>query len=221
MKNLPLILVTILFLSIFTSCKNRGCPPDEKVGKFNLTDLNKSYNPYSGTEKLIFKNSNGDSLTLKANEGKAVTRDQICIEEICTEPKIKGNTTCKYIASETHRFLFRDDNQTMLIDLLFGTDNTQKNAQKFYSFIRLGFSKGNYITSAGKITDVHFTGSFDEEATILNNFLIEKNSIELNGKTFNNVYTFEEEPLKYYYTKDQGLVGFSDPDGTWHLDRVE
>lgn len=221
MKNLHLVFLSLLFLSIFTTCKNRGCPPDEKVGEFNLTDLNKSFNSYSGSEKLIFKNATGDSLTLTAKDGKAVTRDQICIEEICTEPKIKGNTTCKYIASETHRFLFGDDNQTMLMDLLFATDNTQRNAQKFYSFFRLGFSKGDYITSAGKITDVHYTGNFDPEATVLNNFLVEKNSIELNGKTFNNVFAYEEQPLKYYYTKEQGLIGFSDPDGTWHLDRIE
>lgn len=221
MKNLtPLLAFLILFIT-FSSCINRGCPPDEKVGEFDLTDINKSFNPYSGAEKLIFKNANGDSLILKAKDGKTVTRDQICIEEICTETKIKGNTTCKYIASETHRYLFGDDAQTMLMDLLFGTDNSQKNAQKFYSFIRVGFSKGNYITSAGKITDVHFAGNFDQETSILNNFLVEKISVELNGKTFNNVLAYEDQPLKYYYTKEKGLVGFSDPDDTWHLDHIE
>lgn len=221
MENSTFLLFFITLITISISCRNRGCPPDEKVGEFNLTETNKNYNPYSGTEKLIFKNALGDSLTLSAKDGKTITRDQLCIEEICTEPKIKGNTTCKYIGSEAHRFLFGDEDQTMLMDLLFATDNSQKNEQKFYSFIRLGFSKGTYISSAGKITDVHFSGNFDEEESILNNFLVEKNSISLNGKIFNNIFAHEEQPLKYYYSKTQGLVGFSDPDGTWNLDRIE
>lgn len=220
MKNLTSYLLLLSSLLFFT-CRKNVCPPDEKVGSLDLTSTTLAFNPYIGSEKLIFKNATGDSLTLESPDGKTIRRDNLCVEEICTEPKIKGNTTCKYFASESHSLLFRDNAQTILLDILLVSEVYEKDTQKFYSILRLGFSIENLINSAGTVTDVQFQGNFNPSETIINDFLVEKNSVTLNDKTYNNVFAFEENPLKYYYTKDQGLVGFQTPDAIWNLDRIE
>lgn len=216
---LPTLSILILLLSF--SCKKNVCPPDKKLGDLDLRSATLEFNPYSGNEKLIFKNTNGDSLTLRAPDGKKVTRDQLCIKTICTEPKIKGNSTCEYFGSETHRFIFRDDAQTTLMDLLFFSEVYEENTQKFYSLMRIGFSTGNFISQASIVTDIQFSENFLESETGINQFLIEKNSITLNGKEFTNIFAAEEDALKYYFSKSQGLVGFKTPDATWNLDRIE
>lgn len=216
---LPTLSFLILILSF--SCKKNVCPPDKKLGDLDLRSATLEFNPYSGNEKLIFKNAVGDSLTLLAPDGKTETRDQLCIKTICTEPKIKGNSTCEYFGSQTHRFIFRDDAQTTLMDLLFSSEIYEENTQNFYSMMRVGFSTGNYISQATTITDIQFSGNFLESKTGINHFLMEKNSITLNGKEFNNVLAAEEDAAKFYYTKTQGLIGFQTPDATWNLDRIE
>ena len=213
--------ISLLILILFFSCKKNVCPPDKKLGELDLQAATLAFNPYSGNEKLVFKNAVGDSLTLFAPDGKKVTRDQLCIKTICTEPKIKGNSTCEYFGSETHRFIFRDDAQTSLMDLLFFTEVYEENTQNFYSIMRVGFSTGNYISQASTVTDIRFSGNFLESETSINQFLLEKNSIILNGKEFTNVLVAEEDAAKFYYTKTQGLVGFQTPNATWNLDRIE
>ncbi|MFK8006273.1 MAG: hypothetical protein AB8H03_07880 [Saprospiraceae bacterium] len=213
--------LSILILILFISCKKNVCPPDKKLGDLDLRSATLEFNPYSGNEKLVFKNTVGDSLILLAPDGKKVTRDQLCIKTICTEPKIKGNSTCEYFGSETHRFIFRDDAQTTLMDLLFFSEVYEENTQKFYSMMRVGFSTGNYISQASTVTDIQFSENFLESKTGVNQFLMEKNSIILNGKEFTNILAAEEDAVKYYYSKTQGLIGFKTPDATWNLDRVE
>jgi len=220
MKNLILPISVFLSSLLFFGCP-QNCPPDEKVGEFDLKAETLSYVPYDGNEKIIFKNSSGDSLIFEAVDGKVITREQLCVKVICTEQKIKGESTCEYIASETHSLLFRDATQSFLLDILIGTDMNASESENFYSFFRLGFSSDNSISTAGKITEIHFNGTFNNDATVINDFLMEKDEITLNGITFNNVLCYEENPVKYFYTKDQGLVGFITPTDTYHFDRME
>jgi len=221
MKKFLLPILSLLILTISFSCKKSVCPPDKKLGDLDLRSATLDFNPYDGNEKLIFKNAAGDSLTLQADAGKEINRDRLCVKTICTEPKIKGNSTCEYFGSETHRFIFRDDAQTTLMDLLFFTEVYAEDSQDFYSMVRVAFSTGNYISQATKVTDIQFSGNFQESETGINQFLLEKNSITLNGKEFTDALAAEEDAVKYYYTKTQGLVGFQTPDATWHLDRIE
>ena len=221
MRSTTIFFLSYLILSFLFSCKKNVCPPDEKLGDLNLRTSTLEFNPYNGNEKLIFKNESGDSLTLLASEGKKVTQDQLCIRTICTEPKIKGNSTCEYFDSEAHRFIFRDEAQSTLMDLLFSSEVYEENTQNFYSIMRVGFSTGIYISQATTVTDIQFSGNFQESETIINQFLLEKNSITLNGKEFTNVLAAEDDDLKYYYSKTQGLVGFQTPNTTWSLERIE
>ena len=215
MKSLlPTILVFTFF---FFSCP-KDCPPDEKIGDLNLKTTTLSYSPYSGTEKLVFKNSSGDSIILQSDAGKQISQDRLCVREICEEPKIKGEITCEYFASESHSLLFRDPDQTILLEILLASDLNKENSENFYSFLRVGFSNENSISSAGLITEQHFNGNLDLDALVINNILIEKDEITLNTKSFSNVYAYEESTLKYYYTKEEGLVGFITTDNTYHLD---
>jgi len=215
----PTLYILILLFSI--SCKKNVCPPDKKLGNLDLRPATLAFNPYSGNEKLIFKNAAGDSLTLLAPDGKKVTRDQLCVKTICTEPKIKGNSTCEYFGSEAHRFIFRDDAQTTLMDLLFFSEVYEENTQNFYSVIQIGFSTENYISQASTITDIQFSGNFLESEAGINQFFIEKDMTILNGKEYTSTLVAENDELKFYYTKTQGLVGFKTPNATWNLDRIE
>ncbi len=221
MRKIILPTLSFLILIFSFSCKKNVCPPDKKLGDLNLRSATLEFNPYVGNEKLIFKNGMGDSLTLFAPDGKKFSQDQLCIKTICTEPKIKGNSTCEYFDSESFRFIFRDEAQTTLMDLLFSSEVYEENTQNFYSIMRVAFSTGNFISQASTITDIQFSGNFQESETTINQFLLEKNSITLNGKEFTNVLAAEEDSVKYYYSKTQGLVGFQTPDVTWHLDRIE
>ncbi len=221
MRKTILSSISFLILILSFSCKKNVCPPSKKLGDLDLRPATLEFNPYAGNEKLIFKNASGDSLILLAPDGKKVTRDQLCIKTICTEPKIKGNSTCEYFDSEAHRIIFRDNNQTTLMDLLFSSEVYEENTQNFYSIMRVGFSTGNYISQASTVTDIQFSENFLESETIINQFLLEKNSITLNGKEFTNVLAAEEDAIKYFYSKTQGLVGFQTPDATWNLDRIE
>lgn len=211
----------LLFFATFFGCKNDVCPPDEKVGDLALKSTSLAFVPYTGSEKLIFKNGMGDSLTLAATEGKQIAQDQLCVKKLCTEPKIKGNSTCEYFSSESNRYIFSNAAQTVLIDLLLTSDVFGEDTQNFYSFLRLGVSFDTYISQAGIITEVQFNGHFDEAESSVNNFFREQNMITLNGKTFENVLAYEADLIKYYYSKSEGLVGMQTPDATWHLDRVE
>lgn len=221
MRKTILSSISFLILILSFSCKKNVCPPSKKLGDLDLRPATLEFNPYAGNEKLIFKNASGDSLILLAPDGKKVTRDQLCIKTICTEPKIKGNSTCEYFDSEAHRIIFRDNDQTTLMDLLFSSEVYEENTQNFYSIMRVGFSTGNYISQASTVTDIQFSENFLESETIINQFLLEKNSITLNGKEFTNVLAAEEDAIKYFYSKTQGLVGFQTPDATWNLDRIE
>lgn len=215
------ILFSLILTLFLCSCKKNVCPPDKKLGDLALRAETLGYNPYDGNEKLIFKNTQGDSLTLLAPAGKKVTFDQLCIKNICTEPKIKGNSTCEYYDSETHRLIFKDDDQTTLIDILFYTKVYEEDSQDFYSLMRISFSKVNYITQASKITDIQFVGNFIESETGISQFFLVKNSIALNGKEYSDVLAAEADDSKIYYSKEQGVVGFQTPETTWNLDRIE
>lgn len=215
------ILFSLILSVVLFSCKKNVCPPDKKLGKISLRNETLIFNPYNGDEKLIFKNSQGDSLTLLAPEGKKITFDQLCVKNICTEPKIKGNSTCEYFDAETHRLIFRDSDQTTLVDILFYTKVYQENSQDFYSLIRVGLSNGNFISQASKITDIQFSGNFIESETGINSFFLEKNSIDLNSKIYSNIMAAETDETKIYYSKEQGLIGFQTPNTTWNLDRIE
>jgi len=214
----PLLFFFVSFL--FFGCP-QNCPPDEKVGDFDLKTETLSYVPYLGDEKIVFKNSVGDSLIFESTEGKVIQRNRLCVKVTCTEQKIKGESSCEYIAAESHSLLFRDVDQTLLLDILIGTDMNAPESQDFYSFFRLGLSSDLSISSAGKITEVHFNGTFDSDATVINDFLDEKDEVIINGITFTDILAFEQNPVKYYYQKEIGLVGFITPDDSYHFDHIE
>ena len=220
MKKLIITLLSLSTLFFFT-CKKNVCPPDEKIGDLELAAATLEFMPYSGSEKLVFKNAAGDSLILQSTDGKRITNEQLCVEKICTEPKIKGNTTCKYFEGEAQRILFQNTNKNILIDILITSEVYEPNAQKFYDLLQVGVSMENYNDVAGIVTHAHFSGSFDNEKTIVQNFFDETYLVELNENPFSYPLVFEGNFLKIYYSRDKGFIGFATPDEVWNLDHVE
>ena len=82
------LLLLGLILSI-VACDD-FCPPDEQVGTLELSTATRSFNPYTSDTRLVFENTSGDSLVFLAPQGAQRNSDQLCVQELCTEPKIKG-----------------------------------------------------------------------------------------------------------------------------------
>ncbi|HFB99942.1 MAG TPA: hypothetical protein ENJ53_03970 [Phaeodactylibacter sp.] len=226
MKNLThsfLLFSILLFsVSIFSTCKKHTCLSDEKIGDLELHANTLFYMPYSGSEKLVFKNATGDSLILQSTDGKRISKEQLCVETTCTDPKIKGNSTCKYFEGESQRIIFQNTEKTILIDILITSEVYEPNTQKFYDFLQVGISVDDYNEVAGFVTHTNFSGPINNEKTVIQNFLIgDTYGMEINNKFFGYPLVFEGNPLKFYYNGPHGVIRFATPDEVWNLDHVE
>ena len=212
-----------IFLGVvlFASCGGCGdvCPPDEKVGELDLDQEVLDFIPYDGTERLVFKNQNGDSLLLFSDNGKEVSQDRLCIKEICTEPEIKGETTCEYFESESHRFIFRNDEQDALMDFLVFSELIRSNTELFRQSIRLSWNFKSTLFATGErvLKIIPDTPVGDDEIDIQVEFE-EIGAIELNGKTYSDVFKADDLVMDLYFNISEGLVGFETADEVWNLE---
>jgi len=204
-------------LMIFWACDGDICPPDKKVGDLALTATTKSFNPYNLDSRIIFKSDAGDSLIFEATDASEVSFDQLCVKKICTEPEIKGNTTCEYFESEAERIILATADQNALIDFLLYSSVIEENSKTFFQAMRIGFSQVNFIEQAGIITD-----SIEVENLSNLNYepfpeLQSVGAITLNDQTFEDAFQYEGSLVSLYYNKQKGLVGFKTPEATWSL----
>lgn len=211
------ILFIFSSLMIFWACDGDICPPDKKVGELGLTTTTQSFNPYNLDSRITFKSDAGDSLTFEATAASEVSFDQLCVKKICTEPEIKGNTTCEYFEAEAERIILATADQNALIDFLLYSSVIEENSKTFFQAMRIGFSQVNFIEQAGIITD-----SVDVEN--LNNLNYDPfpefefvGSITLNEQTFENAFQYEGSLVSLYYNQSKGLIGFKTPEATWDL----
>jgi len=213
MQNLTFFLL-VFFLY---SCNGSICPDDRKIGDLALTSDTKSYNPYNNESRLVFENEGGDSLIFKATDGLEESFDRLCVKQLCTEPKIKGNTTCEYYAAEANRLVFSSEDQNAVIDFLLFSDIVEKNQATFFQAMRIGFSQVNAFAQAGILSDSIDVSGINRENISIQNYFSFVEEIELNGKTFEDAYAFEDFSTIIYYSKANGLFAF-DANGTlWTL----
>jgi len=201
-----------LFLGfiLFSGCGGCGdvCPPDEKVGELDLNQEVLDLIPYDGTERLVFKNQNGDSLVLFSENGKEISRDRLCVKEICTEPEIKGETTCEFFESEAHRFIFRNEEQNALMDFLVYGELIRANTELFRQGFRLSWNFKSTLSAQGervlKIIPDEPIGN--DEINIQIEFEL-IGEIELNGEMYSEVFKANDSLMDLYFNSSLGRFG--------------
>lgn len=203
---------------IFTwSCNGSICPDDRKVGDLTLSTATQSFNPYNSRSRLVFENEVGDSLVFSATNGLEESFDRLCVKELCTEPKIKGNTTCEYYESEANRLVFFSEDQNATIDFLLFSDIVTKDQAAFFQAMRIGFSQVNAFAQAGILSDSIDASNINRENISIQNYFSSVGKVELNGKVFEDAYVFEDFSTTIYYSKEEGLFAFDANDVVWTL----
>lgn len=198
--------VVVFAVLVFSGCSNIAvCPPDKQLGTVNFGNNTVAQIPYAraGTIQQTYRTANGNTITLSANAMASSSR--LCVNQ-CTEPlqPITPNSTCEYLASESLSYVFRDNNSTIVIDILYDQEPYANSGGDYIDLLR--------VASKYAITDQSFSETLDLSRTIVgtaSRLLNPTTTQVLNGTSFNNVFVAEDSVRTLYYSTTQGLVGFT------------
>lgn len=217
MKNILALVVFTLSILTFSNCKT-DCPPDKKTGSIQLDDATKAFNPYFGDERLYFKNEAGtEEIKLEAPDGLVTSTDHLCYEVICTDIKFGSPTSCNYYEAESQRINFVNDQRQLLFDLALFSEVLRQDETLFYDEVSMSLSGETINGAAATVSKLRFSEPYDSTELNVQEWL----TFEPEVFEFSNVYVYEGEFLSFYYTKEQGLVGFTFQEEYWWLDRIE
>ncbi len=192
-----------------------SCPPSEQTGELALGSVAKAFFNYDGSETLVFLNDQGQEMRFMAPEGKFISSDELCYRTTCTEAEFGSPSSCEFVAAESERYTFFNEDNTVVIDLLLFSDVYDYGMDDFYDAFQAGFSFGNPSISAVHVLEPRFTGTFEPETLEIIDVLEEQASLTLLDKTFTDVLVFEEGTLGIYVKPNVGVVGFRTADNTW------
>lgn len=196
-------------------CGLFGCPEDEKVGDVALTGATQALIPYEGTPVLRFANENGEAITL-TGESPTINPSQLCQRVICTEARIKGETSCEYVEAEAAGFLFRGGD-SVLLDVLYYVELAAPESQSYLDLMRLSLGYGEGANAETLLMAERLEPGVTVD-TAQQQSLQNIGTLTLGGQVFNEVYTNAAAPLfQLYYTHAQGLVAFEAEGKLWVL----
>lgn len=206
-------LLSFLFFSFFLlGC---SCPDDERKGEIKLEQKAQEFVTYDGTETLIFEDEIGNTLSFTASRGMEVKLDKLCYHTTCTEAKYDSPSSCEYYDAESRRFTFFSDNNQIVLDVLLFSDHYGFGKPEFYDALQVGYSNGTPSFSAHHLIEARIEGPVELENISLSDLFEEKADIELNGRIFTNILSFEEGALALYFKEGQGVIGFKNTEHTW------
>ena len=217
------VLSLVAILITFASACDNTCPPNEKIGTIDLSDTTKLFIPasYLAEKVQVFENNSGAEIKLILSEQNQQI-DKLCIETICTEPVFDGESTCKYFDASSHRFIYANEQSSILLDLLFSMEIAKPKAVSFYDIMTVGMSTENNLFAYSQfISDVRFEDSSIVPTVSSNVEMQLLPEVVLLDSTFTNVYANEMDLLKTYFTRENGLVGFDLDGQLWRLVSVE
>lgn len=204
----------VAFLS-GTAC---NCPPDEEIGRLGLSGAGQSFLPYDGTESLRFVNTSGQVLTFNAPRGEEAGQDQLCVNIICTEARFNSPSSCEYFLTDNLRYIFVSDDNERLLDLAVFTGLYEWETEHFFDATQISYSSGTPSIQAGYVIEQRFTGSLIPEETSINNLMQERATVELNGTTFNDVLSFEQDNLGFFLQAGKGVIAIRENSQFWVLE---
>ena len=216
MKVSQLLIFPGIFLLL--SCVSCSCPPDEEIGQISLSAAGMDFLPYDGTETLRFSNANGQVWTFSAPRGEEKGQDQLCVNIICSEARFNSPSSCEYFLADNVRYIFVSDDDERLIDLAIFTGLFEWETEHFFDAIQASYSSGTPSIQAGQVIEQRFDGSFTPEETSITNLMQKLESIELNGKTFSDVWHYEQDNLGFYIKPGTGVIALKENSQVWVLE---
>ena len=211
----PLFLFSIVALLSGTAC---NCPPDEEIGRLGLSENGKNFLPYDGTETLRFVNANGQALVFSAPRGEETGQDQLCVNIICTEARFNSPSSCEYYLTDNLRYIFLSEDNERLLDLAIFTGLYEWETEHFFDAIQASYSSGNPSIQAGQIIEQRFDGTLIPEETSISNLMQKRESVELNGTTYTEVWSFEQDNLGFYLQPEKGIIAIKENSQVWVLE---
>jgi len=218
-KTVLLLLFVTITMLMFVQCKK--CKSKQLDDK-NFTDLERQIIPYNGTETLVFKNLNGDSICF-TGQGRTTRMNSNVEYPDHHEDECAGDRR----NSESINVTFRCGNTDSTISIvlyfikpfgefenlkiiIFDCSNIFDNFYAIYGFY------GDTILN----THLYYDCTYNYNYNITGYF----NSLTLANKTYSNVYEFmifNGHGRTLYYTRLQGIVGCKEMSGIiWYLDRI-
>ncbi len=194
-----------------------SCPPSEQTGELALGTLAKSFFIYDGTEVLVFQNEMREEERFRAPEGQFISSDELCYRTTCTEASFGSPSSCEFVAAESERYTFFNEDNTVVLDLLLFSDVYDYGTDEFYDAMQAGFSFGTPSISGIHLLEPRFTGTFEPETLELMDVFEEQAALTLNDKTFTNVHSYEDGSFGIYIEPGLGVIGFKTADHTWVL----
>jgi len=211
------ILTLIIALGLLVSC---SCPADQKIGTVKLDPVTLSYFPYTGQEKLIFKNRQGQTIKFYAPQGLTNSKTKIAVYKRCSEFKFDGKTTYKYYEGQGKKIWFKSDNG-YAINLGLFTENLKPEQVAFYDKLTVDLMKVGGIGRMELVTKVRLK-NHNENDIYLTDKAIRVGNIKLVNKTFHDVWSSKNfDGRILYYNKIKGIVGFNDGEHLYYLDEIE
>ena len=202
------------------SC-TKNCPNDVKIGEINLAEQSLEFFPYEGNPILFFKNEIDEELKFTTT-GVISEINKIAINKICTEFKYDGQSSYEYFEGKTKGIVFFDTNNHYALNYGLFTNTLRPEKELFYDKLIVDVTSTGTIGRGELITAVRFNETYDETEFNLDSpveLIAEKT---LNNTTYTGVYQTEEfDGRQAFFTKTQGIVGFTHNGHTYNLDRVE
>ena len=208
-------LLWLLFCVGVISWQACSCPDSEQTGEIDLGQAAADFFSYDGSETLVFLNEIGEEMRFEAPEGQFIERSELCYRTTCTEAKFGSPSSCEFYASESERYTFFNDDNTVVLDLLLYSDVYDYGTAEFYDAMQGSFSFGQPSIVAQHILEPRFSGTFDVQSLELTDVFEERASQTLVDKTFTDILAFEEGSLALYIEPGQGVIGFKNADHTW------
>lgn len=216
MNTLPSLFVSSIFILLLGAACN--CPPDEEIGQLGLSAAGRDFLPYDGTETLRFTNASGQVLTFAAPRGEEAGQDQLCVNIICTEARINSPSSCEYYLTDNLRYIFVSDDNERLLDLAIFTGLYEWETEHFFDAIQASFSSGTPSIQAGQVIEQRFDGTIIPEETSITNLMQKRESVELNGTLYNEVWSFEQDNLGFFLQPGKGVIAIKENSQVWVLE---
>lgn len=212
----PLLLLFCLFTLLTGVACN--CPPDEEIGQLGLSEAGRNFLPYDGTETLRFVNGSGQAMAFSAPRGEEAGQDQLCVNIICTEARFNSPSSCEYYLTDNLRYIFVSDDKERLLDLAVFTGLYEWETEHFFDALQVSFSSGTPSIQAGQVIEQRFDGTLTPEETSITNLMQKRESVELNGTVFTDVWSFEQDNLGFYLQPGKGVIALKENSQVWVLE---
>lgn len=206
-------------------CENRIIDLDTII----LEENSRDFIPYTGLEKIYFKNENGSEVEFLQLYGPLKhSYHEFDFEIMCEESDFNEYVFNREQFSVSHKCA--ELNLQYYLNVYVQNSHKQPKFVDVFNFLLHAPALDNFIDTA---ISIRFITNDRGNEELLNDDFKHDNIYQfapellLNHKLFHSVY-FNKQPnspkllTEVYYTKEQGLIGFKDIDGMlWVLDRIE